>query len=33
MPPPALGADTADILAELGFSKRDVDELISENAI
>ena len=33
MPPPALGADTADILAELGFSKRDLDELVRENAI
>jgi crotonobetainyl-CoA:carnitine CoA-transferase CaiB-like acyl-CoA transferase len=33
MPPPALGADTADILAELGFSKRDLDELARENAI
>ena len=33
MPPPALGADTADILAELGFSKRDLDELAREKAI
>jgi CoA:oxalate CoA-transferase len=33
MPPPALGADTADILAELGFSQREIDELACENAI
>ena len=33
MPPSALGADTADILAELGFSKRDLDELAREKAI
>jgi crotonobetainyl-CoA:carnitine CoA-transferase CaiB-like acyl-CoA transferase len=33
MPPPALGADTAAILAELGFSQRDLDELARENAI
>jgi CoA:oxalate CoA-transferase len=33
MPPPALGADTADILAELGFSKNEADELARENAI
>jgi CoA:oxalate CoA-transferase len=33
MPPPALGADTADILGELGFSKREVDELAYEKAI
>jgi CoA:oxalate CoA-transferase len=33
MPPPALGADTAAILAELGFSKHDCDELARENAI
>jgi crotonobetainyl-CoA:carnitine CoA-transferase CaiB-like acyl-CoA transferase len=32
-PPPALGADTADILTELGFSRRDLDELARENAI
>jgi crotonobetainyl-CoA:carnitine CoA-transferase CaiB-like acyl-CoA transferase len=32
-PPPALGADTADVLAELGFSKREVDELAQEGAI
>ena len=29
----ALGADTADILAELGFSQREIDELACENAI
>jgi crotonobetainyl-CoA:carnitine CoA-transferase CaiB-like acyl-CoA transferase len=33
MPPPALGADTADILSELGFSERDLDELAREKAI
>ncbi len=33
MPPPALGADTADILGELGFSKHEVDELACQNAI
>jgi len=32
-PPPALGADTADLLAELGFSQRDVDEFAREGAI
>jgi len=32
-PPPALGADTVDILTELGFSKRELDELARENAI
>jgi CoA:oxalate CoA-transferase len=32
-PPPALGADTEDLLAELGFSKRDIDELAREGAI
>jgi CoA:oxalate CoA-transferase len=32
-PPPALGADTAELLAELGFSQRDVDELAREGAI
>jgi crotonobetainyl-CoA:carnitine CoA-transferase CaiB-like acyl-CoA transferase len=32
-PPPALGADTSDLLAELGYSKRDVDELAREGAI
>jgi CoA:oxalate CoA-transferase len=33
MPPPALGADTADILAELGFSQREIDELACQKAI
>jgi CoA:oxalate CoA-transferase len=33
MPPPALGADTADILAELGFSQREIDELACEKVI
>jgi crotonobetainyl-CoA:carnitine CoA-transferase CaiB-like acyl-CoA transferase len=28
--PPALGADTAAILAELGFSRHDADELARE---
>jgi CoA:oxalate CoA-transferase len=32
-PPPALGADTGDLLAELGFSKPDIDELAREGAI
>jgi CoA:oxalate CoA-transferase len=32
-PPPVLGADTEDLLFELGFSKRDVDELAREGAI
>jgi formyl-CoA transferase len=32
-PPPVLGADTEDLLAELGFSQRDVDELAREGAI
>ena len=33
MPPPALGADTAAILAELGYSSREIDALAGENAI
>jgi len=33
MPPPALGADTADILGELGFSQRELDELACEKVI
>ncbi len=32
-PPPRLGADTNDILAELGYSKREIDDLARENAI
>jgi crotonobetainyl-CoA:carnitine CoA-transferase CaiB-like acyl-CoA transferase len=32
-PPPVLGADTEDLLVELGFSKRDVEELAREGAI
>jgi formyl-CoA transferase len=31
--PPALGADTKDLLAELGYSQREVDELAREGAI
>ena len=30
---PTLGADTENLLAELGFSQRDVDELAREGAI
>jgi CoA:oxalate CoA-transferase len=30
--PPALGADTEALLAELGFSKQDVEELAREGA-
>jgi CoA:oxalate CoA-transferase len=32
-PPPALGADTQALLAELGFSRREVDELARDGAI
>src|SRR5215467_10190761 len=32
-PPPALGADTGDLLAELGFSKREIDELARDGAM
>ena len=32
-PPPALGADTASLLAELGYSKREVEELSRGKAI
>jgi formyl-CoA transferase len=32
-PPPALGADTDDLLVELGFSKREIHELAREGAI
>jgi formyl-CoA transferase len=31
-PPPALGADTRVLLAELGFSRREVDELARDGA-
>jgi CoA:oxalate CoA-transferase len=32
-PPPALGADTADVLGELGYSERDIEQLAQEQAI
>jgi crotonobetainyl-CoA:carnitine CoA-transferase CaiB-like acyl-CoA transferase len=32
-PPPALGADTRDILAALGYSDREIEELARESAI
>jgi crotonobetainyl-CoA:carnitine CoA-transferase CaiB-like acyl-CoA transferase len=32
-PPPALGADTGDLLAELGFSTPEIDELARDGAI
>ena len=32
-PPPALGADTADILAALGYSAREIEDLARENTI
>jgi crotonobetainyl-CoA:carnitine CoA-transferase CaiB-like acyl-CoA transferase len=32
-PPPALGADTAELLAELGFSQQEVEALAREGAI
>jgi crotonobetainyl-CoA:carnitine CoA-transferase CaiB-like acyl-CoA transferase len=32
-PPPALGADTASLLAELGYSAREVEELSRDKAI
>jgi crotonobetainyl-CoA:carnitine CoA-transferase CaiB-like acyl-CoA transferase len=33
MPPPQLGADTNDILAELGYSKSEIDDLSQEKVI
>jgi len=32
-PPPVLGADNNDILAELGYSRSEIDDLARENAI
>jgi formyl-CoA transferase len=32
-PPPALGADTRDVLAELGYSASDIDTLARKGAI
>lgn len=32
-PPPLLGADTNDILAELGYSKKEIDDLARKNVI
>src|SRR5438046_10322623 len=32
-PPPALDADTGELLGELGFAKREIDELAGEGAI
>jgi CoA:oxalate CoA-transferase len=32
-PPPALGADSRDLLAELGYSQRDIDELGRAGAV
>jgi crotonobetainyl-CoA:carnitine CoA-transferase CaiB-like acyl-CoA transferase len=32
-PPPALGADTGDLLAALGYSEREIEELARDDAI
>jgi formyl-CoA transferase len=32
-PPPALGADTNQVLAELGYSEQDIKELAREQVI
>jgi crotonobetainyl-CoA:carnitine CoA-transferase CaiB-like acyl-CoA transferase len=32
-PPPALGADTRALLAELGYSEREIAELVRDGAI
>jgi crotonobetainyl-CoA:carnitine CoA-transferase CaiB-like acyl-CoA transferase len=32
-PPPVLGADTASLLAELGYSKSEIGELSRDKAI
>jgi CoA:oxalate CoA-transferase len=33
VPPPQLGADTHDILTELGYSKSEIDDLAQEKII
>ena len=32
-PPPALGADTRDVLAQTGYSPAEIDTLLSRNAV
>jgi crotonobetainyl-CoA:carnitine CoA-transferase CaiB-like acyl-CoA transferase len=32
-PPPILGADTHDLLSELGYSKQNIEDLAREDAI